>query len=347
MPSFWDGIWADAAERTDETRDALRPALGREAVEWQYTHGVPDPTTVDPDAWEHDLALLARPGQDDVQLALFRDYATNRALYPAVHDWLRTSGVPVLAIWGRNDEIFAAAGANAFRGTPREPGSSSSTAGTSSSSRTWTRSPARSGTGSQTRPERSGPPPFRRGRMQGEWTMISDLSLPVVVSARGADVLVRRAVPDDLHAVMRLLADDPVSAGRGDVAGEEDVDAYASALGRIVDDPNNDLVVVEDRDGVVVGTLQLTVVPGMARRGSTRLLVEAVRVASTERSSGIGSALMRWVVEQAAVELRTPLVQLTSDGARTDAHRFYLRLGFVDSHVGFKYAVTLPDPSSR
>jgi pimeloyl-ACP methyl ester carboxylesterase len=114
VPSFWDGIWADAAERTDETRDALRPALGREAVEWQYTHGVPDRTTVDPDAWEHDLALLARPGQDDVQLALFRDYATNRALYPAVHDWLRTSGVPVLAIWGRNDEIFAAAGASAF-----------------------------------------------------------------------------------------------------------------------------------------------------------------------------------------------------------------------------------------
>lgn len=114
VPSFWDGIWADAAERTDETRDALRPALGREAVEWQYTHGVPDPTTVDPDAWEHDLALLARPGQDDVQLALFRDYATNRTLYPAVHDWLRTSGVPVLVIWGRNDEIFAAAGASAF-----------------------------------------------------------------------------------------------------------------------------------------------------------------------------------------------------------------------------------------
>jgi pimeloyl-ACP methyl ester carboxylesterase len=114
VPSFWDAIWADAVERTGETRDALRPALGREAVEWQYTHGVPDPTTVDPDAWEHDLALLARPGQDDVQLDLFRDYATNRVLYPAVHDWLRTSGVPVLAIWGRNDEIFAAAGASAF-----------------------------------------------------------------------------------------------------------------------------------------------------------------------------------------------------------------------------------------
>ncbi|TCL86041.1 MULTISPECIES: alpha/beta hydrolase [unclassified Rathayibacter] len=114
VPGFWDPIWADADERTDATRDALRPALGREAVEWQYTHGVPDPGTVDPDAWEHDLALLARPGQDDVQLALFRDYATNRELYPAVQAWLRTSRVPVLAVWGRNDEIFAAAGARAF-----------------------------------------------------------------------------------------------------------------------------------------------------------------------------------------------------------------------------------------
>ncbi|NII42466.1 pimeloyl-ACP methyl ester carboxylesterase [Curtobacterium flaccumfaciens] len=115
VADFWDPIWADAAERTTVTRDALRPALGRQAVEWQHTHGVPDPSTVDPDAWEHDLALLSRPGQDDVQLALFRDYASNRELYPAVHDWLRTSGVPVLVVWGRNDEIFAAAGAEAFR----------------------------------------------------------------------------------------------------------------------------------------------------------------------------------------------------------------------------------------
>ncbi|WP_374946670.1 alpha/beta fold hydrolase [Agreia sp.] len=115
VPEFWDGIWADASERSVETREALRPALGREAVEWQYTHGVPDPTTVDPDAWEHDLALLGRPGVDRAQLALFRDYASNRDLYPALQEWIRASGVPVLAIWGRNDEIFAAAGAEAFR----------------------------------------------------------------------------------------------------------------------------------------------------------------------------------------------------------------------------------------
>jgi pimeloyl-ACP methyl ester carboxylesterase len=115
VPEFWAPIWAYAADPSAENERALRPALQREAVEWQYTHGVPDPTTVDPDAWEHDLALLGRPGVDRAQLHLFGDYATNRPLYPAVQAWLRESRVPVLAVWGRNDEIFAAAGAEAFR----------------------------------------------------------------------------------------------------------------------------------------------------------------------------------------------------------------------------------------
>ena len=121
VADFWDPIWADGLERSEQTRDALRPALGRDAVEWQYTHGVPDPTSVDPDAWEHDLALLSRAGQDAIQLALFRNYATNRPLYPDVHRWLRESGVPVLAIWGANDEIFAAAGAEGFRQDATDP----------------------------------------------------------------------------------------------------------------------------------------------------------------------------------------------------------------------------------
>ncbi len=115
VPAFWAPIWAYADDRSAGNEAALRPALGREAVEWQYLHGVPDPSTIDPDAWEHDLALLARPGVDRAQLALFADYASNRTLYPEVQRWLRGSGVPVLAVWGRNDEIFAAAGAEAFR----------------------------------------------------------------------------------------------------------------------------------------------------------------------------------------------------------------------------------------
>ena len=115
VPDFWGPIWAYGADRSEENERALRPALTREAVEWQYLHGVPDATTVDPDAWEHDLALLARPGVDRAQLHLFGDYATNRQLYPAVQAWLRARRVPLLAVWGRNDEIFASAGAEAFR----------------------------------------------------------------------------------------------------------------------------------------------------------------------------------------------------------------------------------------
>lgn len=170
--------------------------------------------------------------------------------------------------------------------------------------------------------------------------MIERLALPTSVRTRDAIVLVRRAAPDDLEAIIHLLSDDPISAGRGDVAKDEDRPAYAAALDRIIHDPSNELLVVS-RDDAVVGTMQLTVIPGMARRGSTRLLVEAVRVASAERSSGIGSALMRWVVERAAIDLGAAIVQLTSDSAREDAHRFYRRLGFVDSHVGFKFQVPL------
>lgn len=114
VPDFWDPIWTYGDNPTPAAEDALRPALERDAVTWQYTHGVPDPSTIDPDAWEHDLALLARPGVDRAQLALFADYATNRDLYPRVQQWLRDSRVPVVAVWGRNDEIFGPDGATAF-----------------------------------------------------------------------------------------------------------------------------------------------------------------------------------------------------------------------------------------
>ncbi|MEU6610420.1 alpha/beta hydrolase [Streptomyces shenzhenensis] len=114
VPDFWAPIWAYGEDPSPGNEAALRPALGREAVEWQYLHGVPDPSTIDPDAWEHDLALLARPGNDLAQLALFRDYRSNRVLYPRLHEWLRDSQVPVLAVWGRNDEIFGPRGAEAF-----------------------------------------------------------------------------------------------------------------------------------------------------------------------------------------------------------------------------------------
>lgn len=137
---------------------------------------------------------------------------------------------------------------------------------------------------------------------------------------------------------MLLLADDPISATRGDKARASDAAAYRSALTAIIAEPSNELLVVEEQD-VPVATLQLTRIPGMARRGTTRLLVEAVHVRSDARSAGIGSAMMRWVTGTAAPVLDAALVQLTSDEAREDAHRFYERLGFVGSHRGFKYTV--------
>jgi GNAT superfamily N-acetyltransferase len=169
--------------------------------------------------------------------------------------------------------------------------------------------------------------------------MLDALDLPTTLVARDGTVTLRDAEDADVDALVALLSDDPISAARGDVADPSDRDVYLTALREISADPSNALLVVADDGGDVLGTMQLTRIPGMARRGSTRLLVEAVRVRSDHRSAGIGGAMMRWVTDVAAAELGSPLVQLTSDAARTDAHRFYERLGFVGSHVGFKYRV--------
>ena len=93
----------------------MRQALELDAVRWQYLQGVPDQSVIDPDTWLHDHALLRRPGNDAIQLALFRDYVTNLELYPLLHAYLRDRRPPVLAVWGRNDKIFGPAGAMAFR----------------------------------------------------------------------------------------------------------------------------------------------------------------------------------------------------------------------------------------
>ena len=167
--------------------------------------------------------------------------------------------------------------------------------------------------------------------------MLENLSLPVMLDSRLGPVTLRRASAEDLDSLMMLLSDDAVSAARGDVASETDRPAYLWALQQIISDPANELLLAIDEEQRVLGTMQLTRIPGMARRGIARLLVEAVRVQSDARSAGIGSAMIRWVTDVAAAALDVGLVQLTSDAVRTDAHRFYERLGFVASHVGFKY----------
>ncbi|CAM5358413.1 GNAT family N-acetyltransferase OS=Streptomyces cyaneofuscatus OX=66883 GN=G3I52_12565 PE=4 SV=1 [Streptomyces cyaneofuscatus] len=132
-----------------------------------------------------------------------------------------------------------------------------------------------------------------------------------------------------------MLADDPLGAQREFT--RTTFTPYRAALRRLADDPNQH-VVVAVREGRVVGTLQLTVVPGLSRRGAIRSIIEAVRIHADERGSGLGTQLIQWAVDESRRQ-DCQLVQLTSDVTREDAHRFYERLGFTASHVGFKLAL--------
>lgn len=114
VEDFWTTVWDYQRAQTAESEAAIRTALDVEAIKWQYLTGAPDEAVVSPDTWTLDSALLSRPGNDEIQLKLFRDYATNAPMYPALHEYLRSSGVPVLAVWGRNDPIFGPDGARAF-----------------------------------------------------------------------------------------------------------------------------------------------------------------------------------------------------------------------------------------
>lgn len=114
VESFWGAARAYWREQNPETIGAIREAFSLDMIKWQYLHGVPDPSLVSPDTWLHDHALVSRPGNDRVQLKLLLDYATNLPLYPRLHAYLRDRRPPLLAVWGKNDEIFGPAGAEAF-----------------------------------------------------------------------------------------------------------------------------------------------------------------------------------------------------------------------------------------
>ena len=144
---------------------------------------------------------------------------------------------------------------------------------------------------------------------------------------------IRRARADDVHAIVALLADDVLGSARESLAPEALAD-YQRAFAEIDSSGSNALLVAE-LDGVVVGTLQLTIIPGMSRRGARRVEIEAVRVSAALRSRGIGEALVRHAIAIAR-EHRCVSIQLISHVSRADAHRFYARLGFAASHVGMK-----------
>jgi pimeloyl-ACP methyl ester carboxylesterase len=111
----WNPIQAYWKDPSEQNRTALRAFLKPETTQWQYTHGVSNPERLSPDAWTLDSALLARPGNDEIQLDLFRDYQSNVALYPKFQEYLRTQRPPTLAMWGKNDPFFLPPGAEAFK----------------------------------------------------------------------------------------------------------------------------------------------------------------------------------------------------------------------------------------
>jgi pimeloyl-ACP methyl ester carboxylesterase len=112
----WAPIRKYWSESSQENRDVIRQnILNFEGTRWQYTYGVADPESVAPESYTLDAALLERPGNKEIQLDLFLDYASNVKLYPKFQDYLRRSKPPLLAIWGKNDPFFIPAGAEAFR----------------------------------------------------------------------------------------------------------------------------------------------------------------------------------------------------------------------------------------
>lgn len=147
---------------------------------------------------------------------------------------------------------------------------------------------------------------------------------------------IRRARREDVPAIVALLVDDVLGAGREQVPadGQDLPEGYWRAFAAVDDDPGN-LLVVAEAQGEVVGTLQLTFIPGLSRGGGLRAQVEAVRVSSSVRGGGLGRELMGWAIAEARAR-GCRIVQLTSDKRRTDAHRFYASLGFEATHEGMK-----------
>ena len=146
----------------------------------------------------------------------------------------------------------------------------------------------------------------------------------------------RPALGDDLPALVAPLADDELGATREDAASPLNP-RYTAAFAAVTED-SNQLLLVAERGGGVVGCLQITFIPGLTRRGMWRGQIEGVRVARAERGSGVGGEMMRFAIEECR-RRGCELVQLTTDKARTDAHRFYEACGFVASHEGLKLAL--------
>ena len=144
---------------------------------------------------------------------------------------------------------------------------------------------------------------------------------------------IRPATRDDVPAIVRMLADDALGSTRERYADPLPAE-YWAAWDAIERDPNQ-LLIVAEVDGAAAGVLQLSFIPGLTRLGSWRAQIEGVRIDSARRGLGLGEVMVAWAVEEAR-RRGCRLVQLTTDKQRSDAHRFYERLGFVATHEGMK-----------
>ena len=160
-----------------------------------------------------------------------------------------------------------------------------------------------------------------------------------------SDLRLRAAVLADVPDILRLLSEDAIGPSREERYGDASAPTYHQAFAAIEADPNNELVVATVGDRVV-GCMQLTRIRYLNFQGGTRLQVEGVRVDREMRSLGIGEAMLRYAIEQATLN-GCHLVQLTTNAQRTDAHRFYRRLGFTATHVGFKLHLPEVEPDQE
>jgi ribosomal protein S18 acetylase RimI-like enzyme len=145
-------------------------------------------------------------------------------------------------------------------------------------------------------------------------------------------ITIRRARRDDVAAIVAMLADDPLGKARERIEDPLPT-SYFNAFEAVDRDTNIQLVVAENRDGEVIGCLQLCILPGLSSQGASRGLIEDVRVASHCRSRGIGEQMVRWAIGEAR-EKNCKLIELLTHNTRVDAQRFYVKLGFQQNHKG-------------
>lgn len=156
-------------------------------------------------------------------------------------------------------------------------------------------------------------------------------------------MIFRKAEKTDLPEIVQMLANDPLGAMREDLQHPE---KYEQAFDIISKEANQELIVVESDDGEVIGTFHLTFIQYLTHQGSIRVQVESVRVREDQRGKRIGEKMFQWIFRRAK-EKGAHMIQLTSDKKRPDAIRFYQKLGFVDSHEGFKLSILKNDSTQK